>query len=540
MPRYGIYKYSWFILFCFFLPSLHAQEMTLMLQHYSVNEGLSHRQVNAIHQDQQGFVWVGTEYGLNRFDGYQFKWWTKEENGLFRNAIGAITEDAAGKLWICYSNQYRDKRYKRITEIDLLDTRTGSIHSFGEAIYQATSIELQDIYADFRVTDSNRTIYMGTADTARIISYAPEKGFHVTRIDGYQSFFPLVYTKEGHFWGIANENVLLKVDEKGLVLQSVVFEENLYYNLVIYDGQFFWLQQGEEQKTFYFQKVDGISGEKEELDLNVFGLSAEKAKYGYRRLRYDAVNQLTWNISRSKLVNVFSLKENAPQAIGLNEVFEKTVKEGKIGLRAFHVSPDGMVWFGGDFGLTNVRLRQNPFTLYLHQSEPANSQNHIACRGMLKIEEQLMVATDRHGLHQINLNDFSTTNLIEYDKLKFGGWTFAFDLLEKNDQLLWSAGDQILQLDISKQPCHIETLGKRGAQNLIWSMYQDSTERIWIGTANGLEYFDLHSDRVYPFKNIHPIKHFSTEKVTNIIEDRSAKFGFVQMAGFLHLTSKKE
>ena len=45
----------------------------LSVQRYSLEEGLSQQAVNAIVQDSEGFMWFGTEDGLNRFDGYDFR-----------------------------------------------------------------------------------------------------------------------------------------------------------------------------------------------------------------------------------------------------------------------------------------------------------------------------------------------------------------------------------------------------------------------------------------------------------------------------------
>src|SRR5215831_2043623 len=45
----------------------------LSVQRYSLEEGLSQQDVTAIAQDAEGFMWFGTEDGLNRFDGYEFR-----------------------------------------------------------------------------------------------------------------------------------------------------------------------------------------------------------------------------------------------------------------------------------------------------------------------------------------------------------------------------------------------------------------------------------------------------------------------------------
>ena len=51
-----------------------AQDMqSVRFQRYGVDDGLSQTTIRALHQDRQGFIWLGTQDGLNRFDGYEFR-----------------------------------------------------------------------------------------------------------------------------------------------------------------------------------------------------------------------------------------------------------------------------------------------------------------------------------------------------------------------------------------------------------------------------------------------------------------------------------
>ena len=70
---------------------------------YSVEEGLSQSVAQRILQDRQGFLWVGTEDGLNRFDGYTFKVFRndpEDAHSLSNNTILALHEDPLGMLWV--------------------------------------------------------------------------------------------------------------------------------------------------------------------------------------------------------------------------------------------------------------------------------------------------------------------------------------------------------------------------------------------------------------------------------------------------------
>ena len=66
----------------------------------SENCGLSFDNVNAITQDSNGFVWVSTEDGLNRFDGSGFIAYYREQLGLNTDFITALCPDNEGNVWI--------------------------------------------------------------------------------------------------------------------------------------------------------------------------------------------------------------------------------------------------------------------------------------------------------------------------------------------------------------------------------------------------------------------------------------------------------
>ncbi len=72
-------------------------------------DGLSSSQANAIFRDSQGYVWIATPYGLNRYDGYRFKVYYSHVNdslSMLRNHVADVQEGPDGRLWINHGTAY--------------------------------------------------------------------------------------------------------------------------------------------------------------------------------------------------------------------------------------------------------------------------------------------------------------------------------------------------------------------------------------------------------------------------------------------------
>jgi serine phosphatase RsbU (regulator of sigma subunit)/ligand-binding sensor domain-containing protein len=91
-----------------------------IFRHLTVKEGLSQGSVNCILQDSKGFLWFGTQDGLNRFDGYDFRIYKNDPadpQSLNDNWVLMIAEDSAGTLWVrTRTNPDILDRFDRATE----------------------------------------------------------------------------------------------------------------------------------------------------------------------------------------------------------------------------------------------------------------------------------------------------------------------------------------------------------------------------------------------------------------------------------------
>ena len=94
------------ILFLFFCILSYAEKKDLRFFGYGTADGISVGKVRKVFQDSKGFIWLATEDGLNRFDGYEFEIFRNQiddPNSISNNKIFDILEDNNQRLWIATS-----------------------------------------------------------------------------------------------------------------------------------------------------------------------------------------------------------------------------------------------------------------------------------------------------------------------------------------------------------------------------------------------------------------------------------------------------
>ena len=110
------------------ISTLFAQKPFIRFNYLNVEDGLSQSSVMCILQDRDGFMWFGTEDGLNRYDGYGFKVFKNDladPATIGNNFIRSLYQDSTGQIWIGTArglNSYNPKtgifsRYNNIPEL---------------------------------------------------------------------------------------------------------------------------------------------------------------------------------------------------------------------------------------------------------------------------------------------------------------------------------------------------------------------------------------------------------------------------------------
>lgn len=96
---------------------------------YSVEDGLASREIFCAIQDNDGFMWFGTRNGLNRYDGKNFKLFTKQSSGFSSNRILNLAKDNSNHLFLVYGNPGFARSAMRM---EVFDLKTHQIKSLKE------------------------------------------------------------------------------------------------------------------------------------------------------------------------------------------------------------------------------------------------------------------------------------------------------------------------------------------------------------------------------------------------------------------------
>jgi ligand-binding sensor domain-containing protein len=131
-----------------------AQEESVVFERLSLEEGLSQSIVECIIQDARGFMWFGTQDGLNRYDGYQFtvlRQDPQDANSLSHNNILSLYEDQTGLIWVGTFN----------AGLNSYDPRTERFRRFRANRDDPNS--LSNDYIRVIYVDISNTVWIGTA-----------------------------------------------------------------------------------------------------------------------------------------------------------------------------------------------------------------------------------------------------------------------------------------------------------------------------------------------------------------------------------------
>lgn len=516
-----------FILFCslstIFPANLHAQQQDLKFTNITIEDGLSHSKVNCIYQDNQGFLWFGTNEGLNKYDGYNFTVFQPDPDdphSISANLIRCILEDSNGNFWIGTEagglNRY-DRNYKTFTHF--------TADSTSEIILSGNNI-------NSIIEDKQGNLWLGTNHGIDLLDLEHKKVHHFLPYPPDQSL------------GLSNEVMVIYEDS-----QAALWVGTLGGGLCAFDR--------EHQKFSYFRHDEKnrfsigdneIYSIYEDLKgdlwigtmnggLNRFDRNSQRFQRFYpgrenpesttiRAILDDGVENL-WVGNRSGLYNFdrnshrfrdYTHDPNNPYSLIQNSV-QTIFKDAK-----------GDLWIGTRGGISFLNTSNLPFIHFRADVNNPRCLNRQAVYAILEDRhDDLWFGTEHGGLNHLNRRTGLFT-YFSYDSKNPNGLSVnnIKALLEDRAGNLWigtfNGGLNVFDRQKNRflHYWHNENDPTSLAIDNVMALFEDDDGNIWVGTyGGGLDRFDKKSRRF-----VHVLSDWHNQGFNNIhcfLQDRQGK-----------------
>ena len=483
----------------------------------STADGLSQTKVGQIAQDDQGFMWFGTQYGLDRYDGYDFKVFVHDpENpkSLSGVLISALFKDRNGMLWIgC--DQFIDK----------LDPATETFTRYPVPFVAHIS---QDS-AGMLWLATGTGLYGLDPATGRLRHYAHDPN-DPSSLSG-KEITSSGEDKEGRFW-VASSEGLDEFDRKtGKVTLHIPLPGPSWRGVSFYEDHLgiFWILNTSgnglgvlDRKTNTLTLYSFHEGEPASTALAVRAVLEDQngilwlATNRAGLLKFDRQHQRFVHYSnhpadpdslaQNSVISLFADREgNIWAGLGRKGLTHFTTKplpfkrvfhdpgsptstdEPFVG--AIHEDREGILWIGTPEALNRIDRKAGHYTSYRTSGPGVGSD-------VITISEDrsgsLWVGTYGHGLHRFDrrTGQFKTYRHNPADPHSLSN-DFVTRLLVDHNGTLWAATrDALNRFDATTERFTIYALGPR--RNLFYQdLVEDREGALWLGTdSSGLRRFD--------------------------------------------------
>lgn len=409
------------------------------VENYSIEQGLSNRNVNYFARDKQGFLWIATFDGLNRFDGYDFLNYDcrpRSRHKIRYTKVYAVLPDRAGNLLVGYETQEEGP-------IDLLDPLTGRLTPF---VFDSTAVFKGKCRAFFRAPDGAlyflivRNGWGGVFEfdeQARAFHKVLETSLHPNMSETIVQFLK---ASDGTYWFAYQRKdapvlELVRTDGAGgrigvhslAGFTPVVSANSEYLGLTEAAGKEIWL-------TVPGQMVYVIDTAKTAID-QPHPLLPRTAYYFTADQKG---NFLAWQTTPPDPSKGCFLLTAGGQVIDYSWVFRYQTIIDQVFSDDF---TQGLLAGSGN-GFNHFRIRPERFKTFLDR-ELGDEPYGMSIRGMTKLgKDKLYIATERDGIFELDLKTNALTRPGErLPGLKMlNEFRFPRNLLTQGDSVVWITG----------------------------------------------------------------------------------------------------
>jgi signal transduction histidine kinase/ligand-binding sensor domain-containing protein/DNA-binding NarL/FixJ family response regulator len=563
-----------FVLVFILLSSINAQQPRFKFENLTTNNGLSQNIITTIFQDSRDFLWIGTSDGLNRFDGINFKIYKsdlKDSSTIHGHNFSQLVEDKEGNLWVAsyggglnkyirksdtfirYSSDPKLKdnllwdRIKAITfdkdgylwigsegGLRKMNITNGDQRIIKVKHDDPDSLNEKNIRALY--TDSEGKIWIGTSNGLFI--YKPV-------IKKYKRYLPSTVNinslatnyivcfeedKNGVMW-VGSTGGFHRYNKKNDDFTRFLPDANNPYSIndsdirsILEDRNgYLWISTSNgglnlfdrEKNIFNHYQKNPFDAQSLSSDITTW-LIEDRSGILWIGTYGGGLNKLSFKKSQFE---TFRTEPNKKDALTNNNIMR------------FLVESKNQIWvatYGG--GLNKLVRDANGNRFINYKNDPNNPKNSLLSNKIRTLaydkNKNILIGTE-YGISKLNRATGKFQNYTTLNNSFSIDAVFALISNKNDDILLGIYGGGFSWLDKTTDGfinyTHNPNNPKTISSDIVWSIFEDSKNRIWIGTEAGLNYFDRNKKEFIHFKyDAKNPKSISDNTILTIFEDSKA------------------
>ena len=474
----------------------------------TIEDGLSQSTVETIYQDSKGYIWIGTNDGLDRYNGYEFKHYKHDKydkNSIANNYIVDIIEDKNGYIWV-----------STIGGLSRINPDKDEIKNYYSKEYSG-NLSNSNLW-QILCTKDNRLI-ASTIDGLNVYDENKDKFTRILYKEGElpsQYIYSLEEDINGHIW-VGTDNGLVELDKDLNIVKS--------YQDAIGDSDVYNVYDDSKGNIWVCTLDNGL------FKINLDDNSVENYKNNNSKISIPSNNVrdiisdsegklwiatdkglCTFDYEREEFIT-YNKKSYQSNSLIDDEIF------------CLLKDSSGLIWIGTYSGISRFNPNSN-FTHFKLDPYEDNSISGNVIHGIYEDDDKtLWIGTNESGVNIINgesikhlnkENSNIVSDLIEditgFKNYIFIGTNEGLSVLVKNDKT-------------AKNYTITNYTTKDGLpSNKIRSLFIDSKGYLWIGTKKGLAILDINNNKIIDVTYILDEMGVSDKFIRAVYEDSKGNY----------------
>ncbi|MCI5056614.1 MAG: HD domain-containing protein [Flavobacteriales bacterium] len=502
--------------------SSFAQER-VRFDHLTIKEGLSQSYITCFAQDPKGYMWIGTQDGLNRYDGYSFehfKYDSEDTNSLSGNYIFDIIVSDSNTLWIATDNG-----------ISKLNLKTLKFSRFSQS--QLNLISQQSNYFRSLFIDSNQDIWIGPEKGGLSVWNHESNTFKNFRISKNTIIRDICEDFLGNIWVATEGSGLFKLNKSHNGHSNILnhpdqpngISSNYIRSLYTDNSGLIWIATDnginlhspnldEENAFYYIKEAYNENGTLENLEnLVVNDIIKDQEGYYWIACENKGFLRLRLRILGPGKFEVFIMNRYNEKSIGE----EKTISD--VGL-AVYEDYSGVIWLGTTKGISKNDYYNQTFIRY-KELEGKKSLNDNIIWSIEEAQEGKLWIGTRKGLNILDLKSDvmeSYPNVSKTQYYKKNSSVLCSKSVDKRSVYLGTV-DGLVCAKLNSKGAIVNFVNERYGnsfsqnfqENRIYDIIEGKKGEFWIGTRYGIGFIDKNND----------VSDFFTFDLVNEISERN-------------------